>query len=696
MTDKYEVEVLLRPIVEVWSALAAFSIAFFTLYAPDTLMMTPSISMITAGLLCVMGCYRGRQALYVYRYQLNIKRSPRYQLSSKKIPVSNIGLFLGRGFRWTQKHTERLYAARDKNSEKYVEQHVLKRYVRDKELAWEHTLFLKHLMKLTAIDSVFNPLRPPPKTGGEAALHGVGIEDERDVFMPLSDRPGHVAVVAKTRHGKTRLAEVLITQDIHRKEKNCVLAFDPKNDPDFFKRIYIETQKAGRELIVFHLGYPELSARYNGIGSFSRITELATRIANGLSGEGDGRAFRDFAWQFVNVINVALFALGEKSDYLKIRRYISDIDSLFVRYALHWFSENGAKHWQKELEAIESEISPNKLTRTEQGRESKAIALARYIKQLDVFDPVLDGLISAFKFEREYFMKITAAVKPLLEKLTTGKIAEVISPDLIDLDDDRPVLDWMEAIRKGAVVYIGLDALTDPEVASVVGESMFSDLTSLAGRLYKHGIEDGLPALSQKIEQPKIIIHADEFSDLIGQQFKTLINKSGGAGYEMTLYTQTWSDVIAELGDTAKAGQLAGNIGTLIMMGVKEVATCEMLTKQLPEVNVSEVMAVSSATDASNFDDGVTFVSQNQDRISLSRVPLISPPDIVALPKGQAFALLNGSQLWKLRIPLPTKLDDQELPDDIGMMLGKMRECYTSMIDYQSAGDSIDYELLRV
>lgn len=108
----------------------------------------------------------------------------------------------------------------------------------------------------------------------------------------------------------------------------------------------------------------------------------------------------------------------------------------------------------------------------------------------------------------------------------------------------------MEAIRKGAVVYVGLDAFTDPEVASVVGESVFSDLTRLAGRLYKHGIENGLPSLSKKVEQPNIIIYADEFSDLIGQQFKTLINKSGGAGYQMTLYTQTWSDVIAELGDS--------------------------------------------------------------------------------------------------------------------------------------------------
>jgi type IV secretory pathway TraG/TraD family ATPase VirD4 len=90
--------------------------------------------------------------------------------------------------------------------------------------------------------------------------------------MPLSDRVGHMVVIARTRHGKTRLAEVLTTQDI-RRGNNCVIVLDPKGDADYLKRIYVESQKAGRQLIIFHLGYPELSARYNAIGSFSRITE---------------------------------------------------------------------------------------------------------------------------------------------------------------------------------------------------------------------------------------------------------------------------------------------------------------------------------------------------------------------------------------------------------------------------------------
>ncbi len=693
MTDKYEVEVLLRPPVEACSALVSGLAACLALKAPYLLMMTPSIATITAGLLGLLCLVRTRQAWAVIRYQRGLKRNPRYRLPSHRIPISQKGLFLGKGFRWTQKHTERLYAARDKHAEKYNQPHPLKRFIRRQERRWETTPLLRRLVKFTAADTWFNPLRPPPPTGGEALIHGAGIKEETDVYMPLSERPGHTVVIARTRHGKTRLAEILITQDIHRQD-NTVIVFDPKGDADLLKRVYTEARRAGRELMIFHLGYPALSARYNAIGTFSRITELAGRIASALPGEGEARAFKEFAWQYVNVINVALFALGERPDYIKIRRYISDIDPLLVRYGRYWLNRHGPTNWETQLGLLKADINPHKLGRFEQGRELEAITLARYLKKIDVYDPILEGLISAFRFEREYFQKITAAVKPLLEKLTTGKLAEIIAPDLTDTEDPRPVLDWLEAIRRQAVVYVGLDALTDPEVAEVVGESAFSDLTSLSGRLYKHGAEGGLPKLASNThsenpipthtQKPRILIHADEFSDLIGPQFKTFINKSGGAGFELTLYTQTWSDPIAELGDAAKAGQLAGNIGTQIMMGVKEINTCEMLTRQLPEVTVSEVMSVTSATDASNLEDGITFVSQNQDRISVTRVPMIAPADIVALPKGQAFVLLNGSELWKIRIPLPSPADEQSLPDDLGTMLQAMREEYTTVTDWQS------------
>ena len=45
--------------------------------------------------------------------------------------------------------------------------------------------------------------------------------------------------------------------------------------------MYVEAQRAGREgeFYIFHLGWPEISARYNAVGRFGRISEVATRIA---------------------------------------------------------------------------------------------------------------------------------------------------------------------------------------------------------------------------------------------------------------------------------------------------------------------------------------------------------------------------------------------------------------------------------
>jgi hypothetical protein len=51
------------------------------------------------------------------------------------------------------------------------------------------------------------------------------------------------------------------------------------------------------------------------VGRFGRISEVATRIAGQLSGEGNSAAFREFAWRFVNIIARALVELGQRPDY---------------------------------------------------------------------------------------------------------------------------------------------------------------------------------------------------------------------------------------------------------------------------------------------------------------------------------------------------------------------------------------------
>ncbi|KAA8672757.1 type IV conjugative transfer system coupling protein TraD [Pantoea dispersa] len=678
MSNRYVIEALLRPAVELNTAVVSGMAAYVCVQAPWAVALAPSVSYVTAAGFAALAVTRTHQGMKIIRYRRNLRRLPRYVMSTKQIPVSHRRLFLGRGFRWTQKHTQRLQDTLRPEVARYLQPNRFYLVARQLEMLTEHRL--PWLGKLLSADTPLNPVRPLPPVGGNPALHGIE-PDEKDVTLALGERVGHTVVYGTTRVGKTRLAELLVTQDIRRGEVTIV--FDPKGDADLMKRVWAEAHRAGRgdELYIFHLGWPEISARYNAVGRFGRVSEVASRVAGQLSGEGNSAAFREFAWRFVNIIARALVALGERPDYTLIMRYVNNIADLYIRYA--------EKIIQAQLPALQTQIENNQqvlgeddVPRNMQGQPDAlriwAIEVALSSEEgKKLYDPILDGLRSAVRYDRTYFDKIVASLLPLLEKLTTGKTAELLAPDYLDMDDSRPIFDWEQIIRKKAVVYVGLDALSDSMVASAVGNSMFADLVSVAGHIYKHGINSGLPG--GKEGKSLINLHCDEFNELMGDEFIPLINKGGGAGMQVTAYTQTSSDIEARIGNAAKTAQVQGNFNNLIMLRVRENRTAELLTTQLPQVEIYTKTLVSGHQDTADVNADQDFTSSTQDRVGTVKVPLLEPADIVTLPKGQAFALLEGGQLWKIRMPLPAgDADDVLMPESIEKIAEEMRRSYHS------------------
>lgn len=629
-----------------------------------------------AGSFAALAIVRTWQGIQVIRYRRNLRRLPRYLMSTKHIPVSHRRLFLGRGFRWQQKHTQRLQDTRRPEVERFVQPPRVYQFARELERRTEYRW--PTLSALLRKDSLFNPVRPLPPVGGNPALHGIEPQ-EADVFMDLRERVGHTLVMGTTRVGKTRLAELLITQDIRRGE--VVIVFDPKGDADLLRRIWAEAHRAGRghELSLFHLGWPEISARYNAVGRFGRVSEVASRLAGQLSGEGNSAAFREFAWRFVNIVARALVALGYRPDYQLITRYVNNISELYQRYATRVMEER-----QPELLAqINHSLSKLKEKDIPRNMQGQPDALRLWAMEMtlsseagkQLYDPILDGLRSAVRYDRTYFDKIVASLLPLLEKLTTGKIAELLSPDYLNMTDLRPIFDWEQVIRKNGIVYIGLDALSDSDVASAVGNSMFADLVSVAGQIYKYGMNAGLPVRHDG--KLAINLHCDEFNELMGDEFIPLINKGGGAGMQVTAYTQTSSDIEARTGSPAKTAQVVGNFNTLIMLRVRDNRTAELLTSQLPEVEIYSKTLVSGHSDIADVEQGQDFTSSTQDRVGTVKTPLVTPAEMINLPKGQAFALLEGGQLWKIRMPLPTGDDDDALmPASLQHIAEQMRRHY--------------------
>ncbi|HEJ1057350.1 TPA: type IV conjugative transfer system coupling protein TraD [Pseudomonas putida] len=678
MSD-HAMESLLRPAVELYTVSICAGAGALCLHSPWAVALSPEVGAGMALAYTAFGLKRLNEARIVLRYRRNIRRLPRYSLTSRQIPVSTKRLFMGRGFRWSRLHTQRLLEAQDPALARYVNQSAAYQWARRLEHVLEKAPpGLSLLPRVTAWDSPLNPVRPLPPVGGSPLLHGVE-PNEQEASLPLGERVGHTLVLGTTRVGKTRLAEVYITQDIHRPSQEVVIVFDPKGDADLLKRMYVEARRAGRqhEFYVFHLGWPEISARYNAIGRFGRISEVATRIAGQLSGEGNSAAFREFAWRFVNIIARALIELGRRPDYLQIQRHVVNIDALFIEYAQHFFARHDPQAWETIVD-LEARLNEKNVPRHMVGREKRVVAIEQYLTAKRLFDPVMDGLRSAVRYDRTYFDKIVASLLPLLEKLTSGKTAQLLAPNYADLDDPRPIFDWLQVIRKRGIVYVGLDALSDAEVAAAVGNSMFADLVSVAGHIYKHGIDHGLPNSYSATDQVPINLHADEFNELMGDEFIPLINKGGGAGIQVTAYTQTLSDIEARIGSRAKAGQVIGNFNTLQMLRVRETATAELLTNQLPKVNVQTRTLVSGATDTADPDARTDFTSSSQDRVTTTSVPLIEPAHIIALPKGQMYSFQEGGQLWKVRMPLPKPASDDAMPEDLQALAAHMRESYNA------------------
>ncbi|HCR1418054.1 type IV conjugative transfer system coupling protein TraD [Pseudomonas aeruginosa] len=704
MAGQYPLEALLRPAVELYTTTVCFTAAALCIVAPWTFALTPLFGIVAALCFAWLGIVRLKQAGVVLRYRRNIRRLPKYTMTSAEMPVSNEHLFIGKGFRWTQKHTQRLADTYLPQFASYVEPSPLYERARRLEKQLEFAPFpLKLVAKATAWDVAWNPARPLPPVGGLPRLHGIEPREE-DVGLQLGERGGHTLVLGTTRVGKTRLAELFITQDIRRThcrgrrqrvkmgrrtqtvhhgyrrrraeeqpDYEVVIVFDPKGDADLLKRMYVECERAGRldEFYVFHLGHPDLSARYNAVGRFGRISEVATRVAGQLSGEGNSAAFREFAWRFVNIIARALHALGIRPDYQQILRHVVNIDALFVEYAQKYISEHDPRAWDTIIQ-IEGKLNDKNVPFNMKGRPFRVVAIDQYLTQKRIADPVMEGLKSAVRYDKTYFDKIVASLLPLLEKLTTGRISELLSPNYADLNDPRPIFDWMQVIRKRAVVYVGLDALSDTEVAAAVGNSMFSDLVSVAGHIYKHGVDDGLPG-SLAGGKVRINLHADEFNELIGDEFIPMVNKAGGAGVQVTAYTQTMSDIEAKIGSRAKAGQIIGNFNNLFMLRVRETATAELLTNQLPKVQIYTSTPASGANDAIN-NKKAAFTSSSHDQVQMTSVPMLEPAHIVGLPKGQAFALLEGGNLWKIRMPLPAVDPDEVMPKSLQELAAGMRK----------------------
>lgn len=601
MAGAYYPEPLLRSPVELAAAMSHTAIAVLFFVNPPILNLPAFYEIPFSTALAALATFRYWQGLRLLRYQRRLSRSRHFTIPH--VDSDPDRLFLGRGFRWQQRHVQRLTEARTEPA---------RRYLKNQDAAT-----------------------------GDPVLHGVGLyEREKKVCASLAERNGHLLVLGATRTGKTRLAELLISQDIHRGD--TVIVLDPKGDYDLLRRIHHEAQRSGRakDLRIVHLRYPELSQAYNPIASYHSPAEIASRIAGQLPGKGESAAFRDFAWRFINAIATAMDKLDQTPTYAKVTSYIENIEPLLVEYYERLFSSLRIPEWRRSAQSHADVVNPEKIAKSLRDCEPYTLALIQIYKKNKIKDTIADDLLANLRYDRVYYDKITASLRPLLDKLRSDRLAPILMPPAGGKDS----ISWPQAFAENSIVYVGLDALASPDIANAIGNAMFADIASAVGQLYA--------ARGTGTPNRRVCIHADEFSRIVGPHLHPMLSMSGGAGVQITAYTQTMADIEAGVdGQRSHAERIVGNFNSVVMLRVRTADTARVLVEQIPMVEVAELVQTEAVADSSNPESDVAFTSSSSSRVATRKVSGLEPGDVMNLPKGEAFALLE-SGTWKLRIPL--------------------------------------------
>jgi hypothetical protein len=190
------VENLFRHPVEYLTTAACVTASAVLASSPEVFQVTTPTAWATGATLLGYGAWQWRGGQKISRFQAGLKRLPFYQLRAEEIPCLQKSLFLGKGFRWGQEHTQRLYDARLPENKHLAAINARYDTLRQRESlepdTWRNRLTAREnwdiavkLGQWTLKIPLRNPVAPLPPVGGNPEIHGVGVLDETIVTTAL-------------------------------------------------------------------------------------------------------------------------------------------------------------------------------------------------------------------------------------------------------------------------------------------------------------------------------------------------------------------------------------------------------------------------------------------------------------------------------------------------------------------------------
>ena len=523
-------------------------------------------------------------------------------------------LWLGIGFRWWPEHSQKLYELM--------------------KLDWTKLLLPKWLSNLLLPNQAL-----PDEAAGLPIIHGVSDIDE-SIFRPLKNFEGGLCLCGTTQAGKGVYLSHLVAQAIARGD--VVIVIDPKHSSRLKDNILHACRACGRDdPLTFHPAFPDTGVRLDPMHSFTNATEIASRIRQAFPPNMD-ESFANFAWMAVNAIAQGLIALEIRPTLPLIAKYVKLGIYDLLEPLLERHARNYAHHdWQRNYSELREKAGRPPMPSVS---DRLMVLVALYETELHHLapDPAIDGLIEVFRHNREHYSKITASLLPILSMLTTGKLADSLSPSITDPHDTRPVMNLEKVINGGHVLYIGLDSMPNPTVASTLAGIWLADLANIAGRRYNLG----LSALNSK----RISLFIDEVSNVINVPLIEILNKGAESGIQTTCAMQTIADLAHRMGSVEAAHVVLGNLNNLIALRTKDQMTQNFVVETLGNTYIANQSLTINNRASDNLSPD--YHSGLSRQINTELEPIFPPEFLGKLPNCEAIVQVSAGYIYKTRCPI--------------------------------------------
>lgn len=593
--DPFHLEPYLRPNYEAWAFGTWAASGGASLVAARLSELPPEPFFAVAGICGLLAAARGSAAFQNWRRRRRLTGKgisfTDHEEVARRVRKEPGQIWLGWGFEWTPKHTQRAMEILSSD--------------------WEQVL-----------------PRPENPTGAHW-LHALG-DREVEIKMPTELAKGHMLIAGTTRSGKSVMFRLLISQCVARGE--AVIVIDPKGDPELLDETRRACRAHGREFYYLHPAFPEKSVRLNLLRNFARGTDLAGRIASIMPSESGSDPFVAFGHSSLNNVIQALLLIQRRPTLVDLRRELEGgVDRLVIQSVAAW-ADHVMPGWESQAHDYLAKARSS---------EKKAWGMLQFYRdRIQPHHPNqdLEGLLAMFRHDREHFQKMIASLLPVLAMLTSSELGPLFSPKGDDPDDDRPIVDLGRIIDEAGVLYVGLSSLSDAQVGGAIGALLMADLAAVAAERYSHGIGD------------PVHIFVDEAAEAANVPFVQVLNKGGGARLRMYVATQTIKDFEAKLGNAAMAAQLLGNLNNIISLRVTEESTQKHIVGNLPKTRFRYVMRTQNLGIRAN-EETLTAGGEGE-RLMEEGVDLFPAQLLGQLPILEYVAKFANGKIVKGRIPV--------------------------------------------